>query len=77
MTAGDFHEQMLSLLRRKPFVPFEIELEDGQRLFVEDPERVASSGGTAAFGSPSGEVILFDYRVTRRLGRDAVSASAG
>ena len=76
MTAGEFHTRMLSLLRRTPFEPFEVELTGGERLLVEQPEMVATNGGTAVFGAPDGEVVIFDWSTTRRLGSDVASASA-
>jgi hypothetical protein len=77
MTASEFHDRMLFLLRRKPFVPFEVELAEGQRFLIENPETVATNGGGAIFGSPSGDIIIFDYTDTRRLGTDVAPASAG
>jgi hypothetical protein len=70
MTANEFHERMLFLLRRRPFVPFDVELIDGTRLWVDRPDAVATGGGGASFGDPAGEIHLFDWTNTRRLGPD-------
>src|SRR5436190_18975986 len=68
MTASEFHEKMLCLLRREPFQPFEIELADGRQFRVENPLCVSAGGGSAALGDEAtGDIILFDYRVTRSL----------
>ncbi len=68
MTATEFHETMLRLLRREPFQPFEIELADGRVLPVDDPERVATNGGAASWGRESGDIVLFEYENTVRIG---------
>jgi hypothetical protein len=75
MTAREFHERMLHLLRREPFETFEVELTGGDRFLVERPEMIGSNGGVAVFGGPSGDLIIFDWTNTRRLGSD-VAASA-
>jgi hypothetical protein len=67
---------MLSLLRREPFEPFEIELDDGQRLHIHRAEAVATNGGAAIFVDQDGEFNFFDWKNTRRLGSDLASASA-
>lgn len=76
MTAAEFHERILSLLRRDPFEPFDIELTDGRRLHVIDPEMVATSGGKGVYGGHTGEIVIFDYSITRRLGAEAPSPTA-
>jgi hypothetical protein len=70
MTANEFHERMLFLLRRRPFVPFEVELAGGERLWVHRHDAVATNGGGAALGDVDGEIRMFDWRNTRRLGPD-------
>jgi hypothetical protein len=73
MTANEFHNQILELLRREPFAPFEIELLDGTVLHVTHPEMVCTSGGGGAFAGPDGEIVLLSWRETKRLGPKAPS----
>jgi hypothetical protein len=70
MTAKEFQERMLFLLRRRPFVPFDVDLTDGTRYHVRYPEAIATGGGAAGFGDEQNEIHLFDYRNTARLGPD-------
>jgi hypothetical protein len=77
MTAGEFQNRLLSLLRREPFEPFEVELLDGQRFLVARAETVATNGVIATFwGEDSPAFLSFDWRTTRRLGSDVATASA-
>ena len=54
------HEQLRSHLRRVPFKPFRLHLEDGQRFDVTNPELMMVTPRTTAVGVPveSGEVIV-------------------
>jgi hypothetical protein len=67
MTAAEFHESILRLLRREPFEPFEIELASGEILPVDYPEMICTNGGSGAWGRPVGDIILFDYTDTVRF----------
>ncbi len=71
MTAKEFHERILSLIRRRPFVPFEVELISGERFIVDRPHAVACDGGSAIFGeADDGPIHLFDYTDTKDMGRN-------
>jgi len=77
MSRTEFRERMFSLLRRRPFEPFEIELVDGTRLLVTNPEMVAADGASALYGKPDGsDLRMLNYSNTRRLGRDGKAAAS-
>jgi hypothetical protein len=67
MTAPEFTDSVLRLLRQRPFVPFEVELTSGERFVVHRPGTVACDGGGAAFIDDEGELHFFDYTDTKRL----------
>jgi hypothetical protein len=70
MTAQEFHERILSLLRLRPFVPFEVELTSGRKLLIDRHDAVSANAGKAGFTDAAGELHFFDYTTTRRLGTD-------
>jgi hypothetical protein len=47
------------LMRRRPFFPFSIELDSGDRIEVDAPDSMAWGGGAAGFLSSTGEPTLF------------------
>lgn len=70
MTVDEFREALFRLLRREPFQPFEIELDSGEILRVEQPEWVATNGTAGSYWTGSGPLVSFDARNTRRLGSE-------
>jgi hypothetical protein len=68
MKPVDFERTMLRLLGRKPFQPFVIEFDDGDRFVISQPEAIHYLGGpSAAFFSPDKSVNLFDSRAVRQF----------
>jgi len=49
MTPEIFERTLRELLQRRPFLPFIVEMDDGERFIVDDPEAVPLSGGAAGF----------------------------
>ena len=45
MIAEVFEDTIRSFIRRRPFQPFVVELEEGQQILIDDPRAVALSGG--------------------------------
>ncbi len=66
MTAKEFQERLVSLLHKRPFVPFEVELLCGDKFVVDRSDAVSWGGGAAGFIAADGEIYLFDY--TRHAG---------
>jgi hypothetical protein len=60
MTKEDFQQQMRAFLRQRPFQPFTVVLDTGQRIEVDVPEAVALGGGAAGYLDPAGEATLFE-----------------
>jgi hypothetical protein len=62
-------EELLTVLRERPFRPFRIALTNGQTLEVHHPEMVLPGKRTAVVGIPaSGESQpLYDHRITLDL----------
>jgi hypothetical protein len=58
MDRETFEETLRTILRRKPFVPFVVELSTGEQILIEEPT-VAFSDGFAGYFSPSYEIREF------------------
>ena len=61
MTAEHFQETLDVLLDVRPFKPFTVELNTGQRIEIDHPRAVSSRSGYAIFTSPGGVPIFFDH----------------
>jgi hypothetical protein len=75
MTAEEFHRRILSLLRKEPFEPFEVELTTGERFWVARHDSVATDGGAAVCGDGE-DIHFFNDKNTLRLGRDIQAAAS-
>ena len=70
MTANEFQERLVSLLHRRPFIPFEVEL-----LYVATNSWLIGSGCSLlgwrcrifVWRLPMGKIYLFDYTRTRQF----------
>jgi hypothetical protein len=60
MTQETFENTLRTLMRRKPFQPFIVELANGERIEVDAPGSVAWGGGTAVYLNQHGEPMQFD-----------------
>ena len=59
MTQESFDDTLRTLMRRRPFLPFAVELDNGERIEVDAPNSVAWDGGGAAFLNEHGEASFF------------------
>jgi hypothetical protein len=59
--ANEFDETLRKLLKKDTFVPFFVELEDGQRILIRRPV-LAFGGGSASFiDSEDGALVGFSH----------------
>ena len=66
MTPEQVEEKVIELIHREPFVPFVVEMADGQPLEVAHP-RLAVNGGGAVFFGPDGGLIDFEFNRVRAI----------
>jgi hypothetical protein len=77
MTAEEFTAQVLDLIRRRPFVPFDVELISGERFTIDREGATVCDGGSAIFCEKhGGDIHLFDYMDTKQIYRPAETRSA-
>jgi hypothetical protein len=76
MTENEFDDQLRALVRQRPFRPFEIELLDGQRLWIDDPQALGFDGGGGSFIDPDEEIHFFNHATVRRIGEASREPSA-
>jgi hypothetical protein len=68
MDKTEFDWLALGAKQADPFQPFEIELEDGEILFVERREMLMYGGKAAIFFRPNdGDWEIFDHEVVRAV----------
>jgi len=75
MTPEQVEEKVIELIHREPFVPFIVEMNDGQLLEIPHP-RLAINGGGAGFFGPDGGLVDFwckNVRSIRVRGIEAVA----
>lgn len=76
MTAQNFGIALRAFLRRRPLIPFFIELHTGERLRVSHPEAIALRGQVAMYIDTSNQNKLFDHEsVSQVCDLDSSSAS--
>jgi len=66
MTPEQVEEKVIELIHREPFVPFVLEMTDGQSLEVPHP-RLAINGGGAGFIGPDGGLVDFEFKTVRSI----------
>jgi hypothetical protein len=66
MNPAQFEDTLRQFLHHEPFVPFVIELVDGQCLFI-DSQGLAFGGGAAAYLSASYELHTFTCEQVRSI----------
>jgi len=59
MSKHDFENQLRGLMRRSPFEPFVVMVNDGRTIYVDEPA-VAFGGGRAGFIGPDELVEFFN-----------------
>jgi hypothetical protein len=66
MTSEQVEENVIELIHREPFVPFVVEMTDGQSLEISHP-RLAINGGGAVFLGPDGGLVDFEFNTVRAI----------
>jgi len=75
MTPEQVEARVIELIHREPFIPFVVEMVDGQSLEVPHP-RLAINGGGAGFIGPDGGLVDFEFKAVRSIrviGTEAVA----
>jgi hypothetical protein len=67
MTRENFQNSLQAFARRRPFVPFVVELLSGEQFIVEHPEALAMRAGVAIYINTEGKYSLFDHSAVSRL----------
>jgi hypothetical protein len=67
MTEELFTQQLREFIRRQPFEPFVVELQDGRSLLINRPA-VVFHGGAAGFISDTDGLVDFSCDEVRRMG---------
>jgi hypothetical protein len=66
MTPEQVEAKVIQLIHREPFVPFVVEMTDGQSLVIPHP-RLAINGGGAGFIGPEGGIVDFEFKMVRAI----------
>lgn len=66
MTTKQVEEKVIELIHRDSFVPFVVEMSDGQCVEVLHP-RLAINGGGAVFVGPEGGLVDFEFNSVRNI----------
>lgn len=66
MTPEQVESKVIELIHREPFVPFVVEMIDGQCLEIPHP-RLAINGGGAGFIGPDGGLVDFEFKAVRSI----------
>ncbi len=74
MTEQLFTAKLQEFTQRRPFVPFLVSLEDGQRIIVDYPA-VAFSNGVAGFISESEGLVPFTHMEVRAISEVTAEAN--
>jgi hypothetical protein len=66
MSPEQVEARIIELIRTEPFVPFVVQMTDGQSLEIPHP-RLAISGGGAVFFGPDGGLVDFEFQTVRAI----------
>jgi hypothetical protein len=66
MSPEQVEEKIIELIHTEPFVPFVVEMTDGQLLEIPHP-RLAINGGGAVFFGPDGGLVDFEFQTVRAI----------
>ena len=66
MTPDQVEAKVIELIHQEPFVPFVVEMADGQVLEIPHP-RLAINGGGAGFIGPDGGLVDFEFKSVRSI----------
>ncbi|QDT17051.1 hypothetical protein [Alienimonas californiensis] len=76
MDAGLFTDTVNRLVRRQPFQPFTIRLNDGSHFEVDRPHSLTSLDGLAVGFGPGNVPVWFDHDAVAKIVEDLASNSA-
>jgi len=62
-----FDQTIRAFKHRRPFRPFTVAMENGDRLEVDHPDALAIRDGTALFARPGGIPSIFDFEGVSRI----------
>ncbi len=66
MKSEDVEAKVIELIHREPFVPFVVEMSDGELVEVTHPRLAINSGG-AGFIGPNGGLVDLDFKKVRAV----------
>ena len=76
MTAKNFEALIITLLERRPFHPFTIQLHEGKRFEIDHPHSTVVRDGFAVYIAPGGTPVWFDHNSVVTVSEDIAGASA-
>jgi hypothetical protein len=76
MIAETFYSTMIEKLRRQPFRPFAVELNDGRRVEIDRPGTVSIRGGVAACSTRDCIYVRVDCEDVKQISDAPASLSA-
>ena len=71
-----FDQTIRALKHRKPFKPFTVSMENGDRLEVDHPDALAIRDGQALFIGPGSVPSIFDHEGVNRVIGDLAEQAA-
>ena len=77
MTPDYFEQTFDVLVTRRPFKPFTVELNSGQRYEIDHPGAAIWQGGHAVFRSPGGVLVFFDHESVNQIINSPAHAAPG
>ena len=72
-----FEESVTVLRRQRPFRPFTLVMNNGDRLEVDHPDALTVRGGSGAFLGPAGVGRLFSCEAVNQVSNGLASETAG
>jgi len=67
MTAEHFETTLDALMAIRPFKPFTIELNTGERIEIDHPGAILWKEASAIFRSPGGTLTMFDHESVNQI----------
>jgi hypothetical protein len=66
MNPDQVEAKLIELIHREPFEPFVVEMEEGSKLEIVEPQ-LAINGGGALFFGPDGGLVNFEFKYVRSI----------
>ena len=77
MTAEHFETTLDVFMAVRPFKPFTVELNTGQRIEIDHPRAISSRDGHAFFTAPGGILQMFDHESVHQFINSPAHAAPG